>query len=140
MSLRPDNHQFKEVKISLEISLLAPGGCVSWKGGTALENQLEMHPHELCVPAAGCCVAAATLLNCFPSPAKARSDALLELSGSCQRGALRWAGRELRGWGCCRERLCPPSAPREWLSLGGALWGTEVTTTVQQTPTPGRAG
>lgn len=93
-----------------------------------------MHPHELCVPAAGCCLAAATLLNRFPSPAKARADALLKLNGSCQRRALCWAGGELSQWGWCRERLSPPGATREWFGLGGALWGSEVAPTVQQTP------
>lgn len=32
--------------------------------------QLKMDSHVLCTPAAGCCLAAATLLNCFPSMLK----------------------------------------------------------------------
>lgn len=46
---------------------------------------LKMHSHVPCAPAAGCCLAAATLLNCFPSPAKTGIDGLHKLNGWCKR-------------------------------------------------------
>lgn len=91
-------------------------------------HRLKTHSHVLCAAAAGCCLAAATLLNCFPSPAKTRIDGLHKLNGSRKRGALCCSRRNLAGGGeaGCGERLSSPGAARERLSLGGdpgAQWG-----------------
>lgn len=97
---------------------------------------LKMHSLVLCAPAAGCCLAAATFLNCSPSPAKTRIDGLHKLNGSCKRGALGWAAAGESSEAAVRlvaERGCPLL---ELLRNGSASARTPgrcgVTSTVQQ--------
>lgn len=91
--------------------------------------QLKMHSHVLCAPAAGCCLAAAALLNCFPSllkPGLTVCASLMVRVSTVLCVELRWVKAQAAGEAGCRGRLSSPGAAWEWLGLGGdrgAQWG-----------------